>query len=343
MGTRRHIALLLESERDYLCEGGILTCLLLEDLDPRHEIGLFYVLAYIYQVYSAAHPKGKSYMSDEDYTLFSKVEGELEQTVYSILSKLKLTYEVWLHEHFLGQPFYKRFRIVNDYQVGFIFVEEPDLVLGTVKPNDRNLWGTFRRKKDLDRFLDSGNQNDEGVQAVSYLRRNDKALYKNLQYPLHIYRVSLTGPPIMPDEWYFNFEERLWGKITRELYGALTIDSLSPLHPTVRQMHKTYWTREGFPLGFFYDILNTWIQFLRHTQGTWLERMATISVALNRMHSSGNMAKYYGATPGTDLFSHNSGVTANFLTKMSNLHQYVPQGTDHRTLRQIYNNWSSFL
>ncbi len=48
---------IIRSPRNYLAEGGILRVLLLESLSVKDQLGLFYILAYIYGVYSVQYPE----------------------------------------------------------------------------------------------------------------------------------------------------------------------------------------------------------------------------------------------------------------------------------------------
>ena len=305
---------------DYLCEGGILNILLLESLNPKDKISLFYTLSYIWMLYGAKYPKGTPEMEDDDYTLYSKVVGELKQIVPDMMEMLKNTYEAWLFEH-VG--FYGLRTLKDDiFNVGsgtYILVEKKNKYL----PNRKHLLGEYSFRESL-----IGNFGEEDKGVLTAIEKRDTSR------KLNVYRVGKKRRiPAQPMAWFSTWnpeDPSLLGAIEEFYGGPVTIKAiLSLTYPVTALIEIVEWDWPAVE-----TLVKAYNRYMILTHD-WKHLVGNVSVLLNEVHVNGNMADYLGSKIELKYF----GISMATLKKMSNLHRYVPEGNDHKTLRFIYNNW----
>jgi hypothetical protein len=360
---------IIRTPRDYLAEGGILKVFLLESFGGvKERLGLFYILAYIYGVYSIKYPEGTPRMEDDDYVLYSKVEEELSQVVPEMMLMLKDTYEAWVVNEVLGYGghYFARVCGVSYDEAGTLIVfypyktghqAIPDLPLpirdtylvwekddGDAtgiqwKDADWTIKATkLRGKKEL---IVKGSKTCVNTRITSSSRGwaakvSGWALHFRWKVaPSKIYVVPKTLRSSFPEQYFIHSGadiSRCYVGAYEQLYGAVTWSALFRFEPHIERLAAF---SEGVTsLETTKKILKFYQSYLAHPSTNWKQNIATISILLNVAHNNGSMAEDLGSKYTTTKVH---GVDEEYLDKLSNLHRYIPQGTDHKTLRGIYN------
>ena len=331
---------------DYLCEGGILNILLLESLNPKDKISLFYTLSYIWMLYGAKYPKGTPEMEDDDYTLYSKVVGELKQAVPDMMEMLKNTYEAWLFNEvieFGGHIFGANIQHAMDNSY-YVWREKfEDL---KTPPNRRYLLEGAAGLLRLEGNVSSG---VGGVKMfVNYLpygvRRlvvgRDDVQIMETEYVTAVYYAKKKRAK-MPLKWFSKGMSSVHIKsenlgLYEQFYGEVSLRTILNWTAPVRELHNlSDEVTEKVTLG----VIDFYKKFITRAFSDWQKNIGNISALLNRAHNTGTMVAYIGSKY---VVTH-SMIDETFLEKMSNLHKYVPEGDDHKTLRFIYNNWRKLV
>jgi hypothetical protein len=352
---------IIRSPRNYLAEGGILRVLLLESLSVKKQLGLFYILAYIYGVYSIKYPEGTPRMEDDDYVLYSKVEEELRLVVPEIMQMLKDTYEAWVvNEVMYGAVAFndctaqgrktERYLLFYPFKTGLEgvpFLPEPRKDTSCVwkkrAASDGVQWETSEwrivvegvggkrqlyvgavgvRGKKVEVTADS----DGWVRRIG--RQTSEVYFDWENAPQKIYAVPAVAPTLSS-----LYAPHCVIGAYEQLYGPVTLETIFRFEPHIEQLAVF---SEG--LMTFIEttekILKFYHSYLAHPSTDWRRNIATISILLNVAHNNGSMSEDLGSKYTT---TKEHGVDEEYLDKLSNLHRHIPQGTDHKTLRGIYN------
>lgn len=359
---------IIRSPRNYLAEGGILRVLLLESLTVKKQLGLFYVLSYIYGVYSIKYPEGTSRMEDDDYVLYSKVEAELRQVVPEMMQMLKDTYEAWIVNEivwYAGWAFVTKRWLRNQRETAtslfFYRRLKPSFKFLQQEPvkTDSLVWSKHACKRDvgvqwsnaefgllrrgtteviigeigLIRMLAIGELSEE--RELRALGQGDLTAFRQwVNVPDHVYVLPNNLTPSLSGRYFKPTadtpELRTAMGQYEALYGPVTVDTILRFEPHIEQL-----ARGGASVETTKKILKFYHSYLRHPSTDWKRNIATISILLNVAHNTGSMAYDLGSKYTT---TREHGVDADYLYKLSNLHKYIPQGTDHKTLEGIYND-----
>lgn len=370
---------IIRSPRNYLAEGGILRVLLLESLSVKDQLGLFYVLSYIYGVYSVKYPSGTPRMEDDDYVLYSKVEAELRQVVPELMLMLKDTYEAWVVNEvvwygglvfiagiavqgeeisFIPHPNMPLWRFTQRYlpvpKKTYLVWQKNNEQEGLCWRGGRNQdWGVYVDKAEEGKRIYIGRHKlvtawiDQDLSTDAFLKAiecQEVVFYAWKEAPERIYAVPNT-PPSLPPKFFKSDAPTSRIRQVRQaigcyeaLYGSVSKAAILGFEKHIEELT---WLSEGdTSVETTKKILKFYHSYLKHPSTDWKRNIATISILLNVAHNNGSMAEDLGSKYTT---TKEHGVDADYLYKLSNLHKYIPQGTDHKTLEGIYNNCFQLL
>lgn len=308
--------------KDYLTEGGILESLrrsglLLERLDNDDALKLFYVLEYIYATISREHTSTGE-MADDMYVLYTKVESELKQVTIDILDRLHKTYNWYFGEWVFGLVRMGVWVGLEFRDDGIWFVSE-GIRIGTSEEflfrydYIEETWGTA--------FLDAliainkFEYYGDGF-FLSGLGQRFFEKYHGMVDKIKSAAVEHLGlSDIKSNKWGLVTDESKWRKVVRALHNAYDVeeDNLNSLRRTyLEYLHNNRY--RSLPFG---------------------HQRAAVSILINQVHQYGGMIEHFLTELPTDPYE--------LLDDLTNLGSRVPQGTDHATLRRIYNNWRTIV
>jgi len=312
--------------RDYLTEGGITKCILLESLAKKKQIGLFYVLEYI----RAMIPKG--HIEDESLNLLRiQVESDLKEVTRTLLHDFAKLFAEWIADHtagfyFVSYLFYglpEKARVDYDltwaHQNGKSYAKYKGRGFSAEFEYDSTKQGYITRHfNQFKSYFDRLNRASEvpDLQVSDW----DDGLAVNAMVVGYIFAGERTQ---YSDDFAAASDrtqvDEVLGIYNYAFYNRLTV----PQGHVLSHIVKAYWgyLEKGKWKGF--DLSKSFV---------------VLSHLLNIVHHSGGMYEYFADT-GDDI----AGLTPQFLDKMSSLDDHLPEGSDFKTLSYIYNNWSRWI
>jgi len=310
--------------RDYLTEGGITKCILLESLSKKNLVGLFYTLEYI----RAMIPKG--HIEDESLNLLRvKVESDLKEVATEIILYLSVGYAYYIKYHTTAGPFVGSLLYSLIGQSGKKSIQ---VYVEVVTPKVEEYFH-YHSRSYTTKYRIKARDNEFAKKHLPKLKEEMKIWewaglprLKFSKWNEDIAKVALMGG------FFFN-----------RIVAGKDSDEVASDHKFCKEFLTIFsyaiYGRQVAPRGGsrFATIMQAYWDYFEHIKwsNTSLdEKIVMINHTINIAHFTGGMVER--------VFPSISNPIA-FLDKMSSLDDYLPDGKDFKTLSHIYNNWSKWI
>lgn len=278
--------------------------LLLESLNIRELLGIYYIWSYVYY----RIPPGRQ--GDELTVLKMRVKEDLKETCNEILRKLEEKYADWVSFHLTAPHF-----------IGAMLYVGPDThPIFTGSGEDA---GTLRISTPRGSYCVPGGRIQ--LRTLTFFRdyQPRRAIARGYGVAWDRdwgHKVLLVATYAYHQQYASTSDKQVAGD--RALYADVEL-----LYNEVFFNSRTKRKHE------LYNVTHAYWEYLEN--GKWKswnlgDKVAYISHLLNVAHHSGSMAE-------------GLGVSAEYLDKLSALGEKFPEGVDAGTLKKLYHNWQQYL